>query len=98
MSILKREYPDVLEIVAGLLFFGTPFRGVNSAMSNSDLVEQARQQGQEVRFEILSVLKENDGQLRNILQQFLGLATTGGWSSRICCYTEKTCYRLEDCG
>lgn len=89
MLILKsRGYLKVLRAVAGLLFFGTPFRGVNGAMSNGQLVERARQQGQEVRPEILNVLKEEDGHLQDILQQFNDLSRGPGWSPTICCYTE----------
>jgi hypothetical protein len=88
MLTLKRHHPKVLKAVAGLLFFGTPFRGVNGAMSDGQLVERARQQGQEVRPEILNVLKEDDGHLRDILQQFNDLSREGGWSPTICCYAE----------
>jgi hypothetical protein len=89
MNILKDKHSDVLKAVAGLVFFGTPFRGVNGAMSNGQLVERARQQdGQEVRPEILNVLKEDDGYLQDIRQQFINLSRAGAWSPVICCYTE----------
>jgi hypothetical protein len=92
--MLKRERPDVLKDVAGILFFGTPFRGVSGALNNGGLEAEAKRLQREVRPEILNVIKTGNEHLEDIFSEFNKLKNPEDWFPTICCYHEEVPARV----
>ena len=73
MYRMKDERPrgtELLRSIAGLVFFGTPFRGASGSLSNGALLKFVTESGDEVEPRILQVLAPGHEVMSDIREEF----------------------------
>ncbi|PHH65731.1 hypothetical protein CDD81_1458 [Ophiocordyceps australis] len=93
VTLMKKNserWPNMLEAVAGAAFFGTPFRGADSAswagifakFSNSEF-------GTDLKSQLLSLMNPQSGEIHELRNDFNLLATTLQPPIKLCCFWEQ---------
>lgn len=89
MVLARRNFPDLLRNVAGIVFFGTPFRGIPGALGNGRIKEYVISTGDPVQGDILSVLRPANQDLHETLRDFISIATDALKLPKIVCFYEQ---------
>lgn len=89
MVLARHAHPDLLQSVAGIVFFGTPFHGIEGALGNGRIEEYVRSHGDPVKGDILSVLRPTNHDLNDTLHDFTRIATDAVRLPTIVCFYEQ---------
>ena len=82
------EWPGISKSTAGLVFFGTPFRGAEG-MSQVEMLEAARREyhEDEVQLEVLKILEPGNEFLQEVVDQF-GKTQRQANKAQVTCFYE----------
>src|SRR5580700_5700295 len=68
----REQWPGIYDSTTGLLFFGTPFRGTNDALSQGEILRIAEERFQTsyVHGENLQIFRDGDDSLSDLIDMY----------------------------
>lgn len=81
-------FPNMLETIAGCVFFGTPFQGAGPAAAAAMLARAGEWFGKTTSSKLLDIMTPGDEGLRELVDEFMRLVGKGGQRIDLFCFYE----------